>query len=279
MAPIIESITVLLAQLSDPHITAPGTQLYNRVDTARHLREAVATLMALNPLPDVVVLTGDLVDRGSASEYSHLRELLQPISEARIPLYVVPGNHDHRENLQAAFAEQTWMPQAPDFIQYVVEDFPVRLIALDSWVAKKPYGELCDARLEWLARALVQGKGKPTIVMLHHPPFRTFIEGMDGMGLKKPERLAAIVKRHPEIERVLCGHLHRSIQVRFAGTVAQTAPSTAHQLLLSLSPDQREGYVMEPPGFLLHRWSPETGVVTHTVTVGEFPGPYPFGNA
>jgi len=270
---------MLLAQLSDPHITAPGTQLYNRIDTARHLREAVNTLMELKPLPDVVVLTGDLVDRGSASEYSQLRELLQPIMDARIPLYLIPGNHDHRENLQAALADQPWMPQAPDFIQYVIEDFPVRLVMLDTWVAKKPYGELCDARLAWLERALAEGNGKPTIVMLHHPPFRSFIAGMDGMALKKPERLAAIVQRHPEIERLLCGHLHRSIQVRFAGTLAQTAPSTAHQLTLNLMPGVQDSYIMEPPGFLLHRWSAETGVVTHTVTVGEFPGPYPFGNA
>lgn len=269
---------MLLAQLSDPHITAPGTQLYNRVDTTRHLREAVATLMALTPRPDVVVLTGDLVDRGSASEYSHLRELLQPITGAGVPLYVIPGNHDHRENLQAAFADQSWMPQAPDFIQFVVEDFPVRLIMLDTWVAKKPYGELCDARLDWLERALAQGRGKPAIVMLHHPPFRTFLEGMDRMGLKKPERLAAIIQRHPEVERVLCGHLHRSIQTRFAGTIAQTAPGTAHQLTLNLA-DVNDSYVMEPPGFLLHRWTAQSGVVTHTVTIGDFPGPYPFGNA
>lgn len=270
---------MLLAQLSDPHITAPGTQLYNRVDTGRHLREAVAALLALDTRPDVVVLTGDLVDRGSAGEYSHLRDLLRPITDAGIPLYAIPGNHDHREAMQAAFADQPWMPQAPDFIQYVVEDFPVRLILLDTWVAKKPYGELCEARLAWLERALAAGEGKPTIVMLHHPPFRTFIEGMDAMGLKVPERLAAIVARHPEIERVLCGHLHRPIQTRFAGTLAQTAPSTAHQLTLSLAPDAAERYIMEPPGFLLHRWSAATGVVTHTVTVGNYPGPYPFGDA
>lgn len=269
---------MLLAQLSDPHITAPGTQLYNRVDTARHLREAVSTLMAMNPLPDVVVLTGDLVDRGSAGEYSQLRELLQPISEAGIPLYVIPGNHDHRETLQIAFGDQPWMPQSPDFIQYIVDDFPVRIIALDTWAAKKPYGELCEARLDWLERALSEGNNKPTIVMLHHPPFRTFIEGMDAMGLRQPDRLAAIVQRHPEIERVLCGHLHRPIQTRFAGTLAQTALSTAHQLTLSLAPGARESYIMEPPGFLLHRWSAETGVVTHMVTVGTFPGPYAFGN-
>lgn len=270
---------MLLAQLSDPHITAPGTQLYNRVDTARHLQEAVGALMALDSRPDVVVLTGDLVDRGSAAEYSHLRDLVRPITDAGIPLYVIPGNHDHREAMQTAFADQSWMPQAPNFIQYVVEDFPVRLIMLDTWVPKKPYGELCDARLAWLECALADGKERPTIVMLHHPPFRTFIDGMDAMGLKRPEPFAAIVQRHPEIERVLCGHLHRPIQTRFAGTLAQTAPSTAHQLTLGLAPGTEESYIMEPPGFLLHRFSAATGVVTHTVTVGAFSGPFPFGDA
>lgn len=270
---------MLLAQLSDPHITAPGTRLYNRVDTARHLADAVAAVVALNPLPDVVMLTGDLVDRGSAEEYAHLREIMQPIVAANIRWFALPGNHDQREAMQLAFADQAWMPQAPSFIQYVIEDLPVRLIALDTWVEKKPYGRLCEARLAWLEQTLAAGKDRPTIVCLHHPPFRSFIEGMDNMGLREPEALAAIIARHPQVERVLCGHLHRPIQTRFAGTLAQTAPSTAHQLTLSLAPNAKESYIMEPPGFLLHRWTPETGVVTHQVTVGQFAGPYPFGNA
>jgi 3',5'-cyclic-AMP phosphodiesterase len=257
---------MLLAQLSDPHVTAPGTLLYNRVHTARHFSEAVNAVAALNPRPDAVLLTGDLVDRGSSSEYSHLRELLRPVTDSGIPVYPITGNHDHRETFREAFADQAWMKQCGDFIQYVIEDVPVRLIALDTWVSKKPYGELCDARLAWLERALAEGKGEPAI------------EGMDAMGLREPARLAAIVARHPEVERVLCGHLHRPIQSRFAGTIAQTAPSTAHQLTLSLAPNARESYIMEPPGFLLHRWTPETGVVTHMVTVGTFAGPYAFGD-
>jgi Icc protein len=270
---------MLLAQLSDPHITAPGTMLYNRVDTARHFREAIAALMALDPRPDALLLTGDLVDRGSTSEYSHLREMLQPVSAAGLPIYAILGNHDHRDALRDAFSDQPWMQQCGDFIQYVIDDFPLRIIALDTWVPKKPYGELCAERLAWLDATLKGGQGKPTIMMLHHPPFRTFMDHMDAMSLRNPESLAAIVSRHQEIERVLCGHLHRPILTRFAGTIAQTAPSTAHQLALGLAQGAAEGYVMEPPGFLLHRWSAESGVVTHAATIGTFAGPYPFGNA
>lgn len=270
---------MLLAQISDPHVTAPGTRLYGRVDTASFLARTVRSVLALDPRPDAVVLTGDLVDRGSAPEYAHLRDLLAPLEAGRIRLFVIPGNHDHRECLQQAFADKAWMPPAPHFIQYVVEDLPVRLIALDSWVEGKPYGRLCDRRLDWLAGTLAAGQGRPAIVCLHHPPFRTFIDGMDRMGLREPEALAGIIRRHPEVERVLCGHLHRPIQTRFAGTLAQTAPGTAHQLALALQPGATERFVMEPPGYLLHQWSAATGVVTHQVTVGEHAGPYPFTDA
>jgi Icc protein len=70
---------------------------------------------------------------------------------------------------------------------------------------------------------------------MHHPPFATGITHMDNFGLDNAAELAEIVVRHPQVERILCGHLHRTIDRRFAGTVAGTAPSTAHQIRLNLS--------------------------------------------
>ncbi|KAG1318835.1 hypothetical protein G6F63_015032 [Rhizopus arrhizus] len=70
---------------------------------------------------------------------------------------------------------------------------------------------------------------------MHHPPFLTGIEHMDAIGLLSgaPE-LERIVSRFPHVERVLCGHLHRTIFQRFGGTIASTCPGTAHQLALEL---------------------------------------------
>src|SRR5262249_57956568 len=82
---------MLLAQISDLHVTAKGKKLFDRIDTPAYLARAVAHLNALDPRPDFVWITGDLVDQGSAAEYAHLRELLQPL---RIPWALMPGHHD-----------------------------------------------------------------------------------------------------------------------------------------------------------------------------------------
>jgi 3',5'-cyclic AMP phosphodiesterase CpdA len=99
---------------------------------------------------------------------------------------------------------------------------------------------------------------------------------MDRYGLLQgaPE-LAAIVATHPQVERVLCGHLHRPIQARFAGTLASTCPSPAHQIPLELVPAGVERFVLEPPGYQLHRWA-DGLLVTHTAVIGDWPGPYRF---
>jgi 3',5'-cyclic AMP phosphodiesterase CpdA len=111
--------------------------------------------------------------------------------------------------------------------------------------------------------------------MMHHPPFPTGIGCVDRAGLQNSDALAAVVARHPQVERILCGHLHSAIDRRFAGTVAGTAPSTAAQLRLSLTPDAPLRFMFEPRGYQLHLWCEDSGLVTHTAVFGEWPGPHP----
>jgi 3',5'-cyclic AMP phosphodiesterase CpdA len=264
---------MIIAQLSDPHIVAPGKSPrtpagFGPVDTAAFLARAVAEINRLDPLPDIVVITGDLVDRGEPDEYDHLRRLIAPL---RVPVFVIPGNHDARAPLRAAFGSDGYL-SADGFIQYAVEDYPLRLVALDTLVAGKHHGELCAERLDWLDHALAAAPDRPTIVMMHHPPFVTGIDYMDKYGLENSDAFASVIRRHPQVERILCGHLHRSIDRRFAGTVAGTAPSTAHQLALNMLPDAPLRFVFEPPGYQLHIWQ-GGGLVTHTAVIGDWPGP------
>ena len=273
---------MLIAQISDPHIVAAGKLFRGPVqgtapdaerislefDTAAFLARSIAALNALVPRPDIVVLTGDLVDHGAPEEYVHLRQLL---ARLQMPCFVIPGNHDGREALRQAFRADGYLP-ADGFLQYAVEDYPLRLLALDTLVEGKGGGELCQDRLRWLDRTLAAQPNRPTAVLMHHPPFATGIGYMDGHGLENAAGLAEIVARYPHIERILCGHLHRAIDRRFAGTVAGTAPSTAHQIRLNLVPESRISFVFEPPGYQLHLWR-DGGLTTHTAVIGEWPLP------
>jgi 3',5'-cyclic AMP phosphodiesterase CpdA len=263
---------VLIAQISDTHILAPGQLAYRRVDTAACLARAVQHLLRLVPPPDAVLATGDLVDGGQPDEYRHLRELLEPLA---MPVYLIPGNHDDRDALARAFPDHGYLPR-DGFMQYVLDQYPVRLIGLDTLVPGTTGGAMCEARCAWLAEALARSPGRPTMLFMHHAPFRTGIERMDLHGLDGIDRMAAVVERHPQIERIVCGHLHRPIQVRWSGTVVMTAPSTAHQVALDLRPEAPLAFAMEPPAVLLHTWLDGAGLVTHTSFVGDYAGPYPF---
>ena len=262
---------MMIAQISDPHVVLPGALLYGRVDTAAMLARAVAELNRLEPPPDIVVITGDLVDKGEPAEYDQLRRLLTPLT---MPVFVIPGNHDAREALRAAFGDDGYLPRE-GFLQYAVEDFPVRLVALDTHIPGEGGGELCPERLAWLDRTLAAGQRRPSLVLMHHPPFLTGIARMDRAGLRGSDALAAVIARHPQVERILCGHLHRAIECRFAGTVAGTAPSTAHQIRLDIRSGAPLGFVFEPPGYQLHLWQDGAGLVSHTAVFGDWPGPYP----
>jgi 3',5'-cyclic AMP phosphodiesterase CpdA len=264
---------MLIAQISDTHIKPEGRLAYRRVDTALLLARAVAHVRALDPRPDVVLVTGDLVDAGLEEEYVRLRRLLAPLP---MPVYVIPGNHDAREPLRRVFGEDGYFPRDGEFLQYVVERHPVRLIALDTLVPGQGGGRLGAERLGWLDARLREGPSRPTLVFMHHPPFKTGIAGMDRQWLEDGEALGEVIRRHPQVERVVCGHVHRPIHARWCGTVVTTAPSSAHQVQLDLREPGALGWVMEPPACLLHLWREGVGLVTHTSPIGEFAGPYPF---
>jgi 3',5'-cyclic AMP phosphodiesterase CpdA len=266
---------MLLAQISDLHIKRPGALAYRRVDTATALAQCVARLNALAPRPDAVVITGDLVDQGSVEEYRHLRTLLAPLE---IPFYLLVGNHEERGALRQTFPEQTWLQMCGEFVQYAVDVGALRLIALDSLVPRQSAGALCAARLAWLEAELEVARALPVVIALHHPPFVSGIGHMDQQRLDpaSAERLAAILMRHRNVERVICGHVHRPMFTRFGGTVASAVPAPAHQVALDLRDNAPSAFRLEPPAFALHRYDPATGLVTHHAYVDEGQGPYPF---
>lgn len=265
---------MLIAQLTDLHIRPSGRPAYRVVEVYTLLARALATLRSLDPAPDALILSGDLTDCGLSEEYELLRRMLEPLE---MPVYLIPGNHDRRGPLREVFAGWPTLGDDPEFVDFAADAGPLRLIGLDTVVPGRGHGALCARRLDRLASALAEAPDRPTLLALHHPPFVCGIEHMDGIRLLDGAReLAEIVAANPQVERVLCGHHHRPIQTRWAGTLAQIAPSVAHQVEYRLDPGAEGLFVMEPPAFLMHAWIEGQGVVTHQVYVERYDGPYPF---
>jgi 3',5'-cyclic AMP phosphodiesterase CpdA len=264
---------MLIAHLSDLHVKPHGARAYGVVETNPLVERAFEAVAALQPAADAVILSGDLTDSGLDEEYDILADLIR--RHLRMPVYLIAGNHDRREGIRARLAHLPGVTADPVFIHYVVDDFPVRLVMLDSVVPEQSHGEFCAARLNFLDRSLSAAPDKPTLVVVHHPPFLTGIVHMDEVSLRTPDAFEAVIRRHPQVERILCGHAHRPIIARFGGSLVQVAPSVAHQFTLDLRPDGPAACIMEPPAFLLHRWDPKARLVSHQAYVGVFAGPFP----
>lgn len=267
---------MLIAQITDTHIKLPGKLAYRMVDTASMLARCVQELLALEPQPDLVLLTGDLVDLGRPEEYQHLKSILAPIRQRII---AVPGNHDERQAMRAAFGDGGYLPASGEFLQFAIDDeYPLRIVGLDTLIPGQGGGELCAERLRWLDETLAEKPDAPTLVLMHHPPFVTGIDHMDKIGLKGSEGFASVMAQHPQVELILCGHLHRTIRAQVGGRPVLTCPSPAHQVALDLAPDAPSCFRMEPPGYMLHWWNDGT-LVSHTAVIGDYAGPYPFFDA
>lgn len=263
---------MIIVQVSDTHLCADGTRLYGRIDTNSGLAHAVERINRLRPGPDAVLASGDLTESGETAQYAALRAILDRLEA---PVYVMPGNHDSRQRLSAAFADHAYLPK-DGFLHYAVELGPVTLIALDTVVPGEDGGTLCAERLGWLDAQLKTHRDRPVIIAMHHPPVPIGIDWLDRTACANAEGLAEVVARHPRVERILAGHVHRAAQMRFAGTVVATSPSTAYQVALELGHDGEPHLIHEPPAFLLHRWQGGR-LQSHVVPVGDYGPSQPYG--
>lgn len=264
---------MLIAQLSDPHLRPRNVLYQGIVDSNAMFEAAIGHLNTLFPQPDLVLITGDIVDEGAPEEYRVARDLLSAI---RQPLLVIPGNHDEREAFRHSFADMAYMAKSGP-LHFVSGEFgPVRILGLDITVPSLHHGDFDEAAATWLEEKLSAEPDRPTIIMMHQPPFASSIPYVDDYWCRNGERLAALIARYPCVERIACGHVHRFMQLRFGGTLLCTAPSTTTAIALRLYPEAEPASYIEPPAFLLHHWRSDTGLVTHLVPIGTFPGPYDF---
>jgi 3',5'-cyclic AMP phosphodiesterase CpdA len=256
-----------LVQLSDLHLRLGE----GHAGPARRLEHAVRRVASLQPRPDAVLLSGDLVDAPSSAAYEQALELLAPLG---VPLHAIPGNHDDRDLLRACFGPGPAPAGAP--VCFAVNCGPLRLVGCDSTRAGREDGALGSEQLGWLDETLGQQPATPTLLVLHHPPVLTGVRSMDAIALAAEDRVAleALLDGHPQVRTITCGHVHTAMTTAFAGRPLLICPSTNSALRLDLRPrdDLTFATSHEPLGFAVHTLVDDR-LVSHVQPLEQLPEP------
>ena len=259
---------MLIAQITDLHIGFDRDNPHEM--NVRRLNLVIDQLNALQPKPDLLLVTGDLVENGDdVGAYSHMIAL---VGRWQGPVLWTIGNHDDRAHFRAA------LPQVPvdanGFIQYEQDFGGLRWIMIDTLDAGRHGGAFCELRAAWLTERLAERTEDPTIIVLHHPPVDTGIVWMSAEPQEEwVQRLRSAIAPAGQVKAMIAGHVHRPIATSFAGKPLMIAPSTAPLVALDLDhvdplhPDGRALIIADAPAYALHRWD-DGRLLTHFEIAG-----------
>lgn len=264
---------MLIAHISDCHITEPDTKAYGIVPSAENLSRCVLHINQLTPRPDFVIVTGDITFDGRLDEAKYASRLLE---ELHFPYYIIPGNHDDCSTLLSAFRSNRCPVKDLGHIDYVFEEENLRCIAMDSTIPNAAGGELLNSQISWLESQLTQEPLKDTVIFMHHPPAKFGVLETDKDGFLGAEKLGELVSKYNNIKAIFCGHIHLTAHLPWNNTVISTAPSMGLQLVLDLTLSRHSEFTNEAPGYLLHYLNSENNFISHSITVKDIDGPYRF---
>ncbi|MEU6719277.1 metallophosphoesterase [Nonomuraea sp. NPDC046802] len=248
---------IVIAQLSDIHIGA----------TAQSVGRADAVMRYLDALPydlDAVLVTGDIADHGLPAEYEDARKLLT----SRHPVLVGPGNHDVRPEFRRVLlgeGEGEGGEPGTGPINQVLRTSKAVYAMCDSSIPGQAAGRLDEETLTWL-EGVLEESDLPVFVAFHHPPAPLHSPVIDGIGLRDPDRLAALVAGHPNVAAVLTGHAHTAAVTTFAGRPLLVASGVVFTLKLPWEggtvPGECADYDL-PPSIAFHVLDDAGRVTTH----------------
>lgn len=259
---------MLIAQITDFHVGRIIETTAGPIDLYERLLTVVDHVNTLQRKPDLVVVTGDISNHGRKEDYLRTKTALDTLS---MPYLIVPGNHDHRQSLRDIFTDHPYLQSDSEFLNYSVEHYPLRLVALDTLEPGTHYGTLCEERLDWLSQCLAEEPDRPTMVFMHHPPAAVQYPYMDAMNCKNGDRMKEIITQHSQVKAIACGHLHRDATVNWANTVLFVTGSSAFSYDLLMDEVDDIDPVFEPGICRLFHWSETNGLISHITFMGDYP--------
>lgn len=256
-----------LIHLSDLHLRAPGITVFGS-DPAARLSRALALIRRDHADAAFYLCSGDLADAGEPAAYA---ELARQLASLPMPAHLMPGNHDARAALRAAFP--ALRADAQGFLQQGIATPVGRFVLLDTLDAGRPGGAFDTARAAWLADELAASAPAPVFLAMHHPPFAVGIPSMDRYALRDTSALMDALQPHwSRLRHLFIGHLHRPLGGSWGGLPFSGVASPNHQVALDLVSAPANGDVpgcAGHPGFAVVLIEAETVVVQHTFLAGD----------
>lgn len=253
---------MIIAQLTDIHIGFEPNAKPEELNRTR-FRATLDRLVKQPNVPDLLVCTGDITDRGDAESFARTADLLKDLP---FPVKMMVGNHDSREGLLAAFPDTA---TEGGFVHTAFELDGLLVVLLDTLEPGRHGGAFCAARRDWLRGTLAANRSRPTLVFMHHPPVVSGIAWMDpAPGEEWIRNLEDAFTGMDQVQAIHCGHLHRPLATSFCGIPLNVTPAVAPLVSLDLRPisgdlpDSRPLITTEPPTYALHHWD-GTRVATH----------------
>jgi len=247
---------MIIAQISDTHIDPDHDKGPERL---RDLEACVDDINSLDPAPDIVIHTGDMAHNGDDEKYRLAFDILEKLN---VPLLVCPGNRDERSLLRDRFSMGHHLIPGSPYLQYAVDDFPVRMVALDTLNDQNNQGAYCQDRADSLRAYLSSDTTKATVVFMHHPPFKVteskFPLQYDPW--EGAERLALTLKGQHHVVRGFCGHAHRDATGTVEGIPFSCVPSVARDLRMGEFQPELENV----PLYQIHTYDDVDGFRTET---------------
>lgn len=208
--------------LSDLHYTARGT--VSGYDPRIRLQAAIDFINTHHDDADICVLSGDLVNHGTAMDYAALSDQLKSLRPTMAPMV---GNHDNRSLLRAHFdVPSTAMP---DFVQYALVSKTHQILCLDTQKHGADAGQFCAERLRWLHTQLRKHPSLPSYLFMHHPPMPLGLPMQDQDRMENGDAFLDALSDHANVKHLFIGHVHRPITGTVRGIPFATMRSVLYQ--------------------------------------------------
>lgn len=230
-----DSLTVL--QLTDTHLHAT---LESKMRGVRTYQTYTAILSAAlshdSRRPDVIVVTGDVVQDESREGYEHFRDSL---ADCGVPILVTSGNHDDPLMMSEVLHSH------PFEVDRSLRFDHWSLIAVSTHLLGEDAGGLGERRLASLQKSVAEHADQHVLICIHHHPIPMGSLWLDAVALRDAEEFLQLIDTSENVRAVTCGHVHQASERDRNGVTYYTTPSTCSQFLPA-----SEGFALDdkPPG-------------------------------